>query len=140
MAYFKSLRGKVLSAVRIGRNHQKVHPAWQDDTNEGFLICYDLNLEFEDKTVLSVQPCEVEISGRYPSLGLVLEDVEAASFPERFEVSCLPMRVEKVIQTDYLGEDANNQFDLVLEDGSKIVIRHVFPPMTMGIKLEGHDA
>lgn len=131
---------KCLVEIRVGKNHDKVHPAWQDDTNEGFLICYDFNLVFDDQSIFLVQPCEVEIMGRYPGLGLSLKEIEAADLPEIFEVSYLPMRVEEVVQTDYLGEGAKNQVELVLVNGSKIIIRHVFPPMTMGIKLERENA
>ena len=103
-------------------------------------MCYDINLVFDDQTILLVQPCEVEISGCYPSLGLALEKIETASLSEPFNVSDLPMRVKEVIQTDYLGEDAINQYVLLVENGNKIIIRHVFPPMTMGIRLEDKNA
>lgn len=131
---------KCLVEIRVGKSHDKVHPAWQDDTNEGFLICYDVNLVFDDQSIFLVQPREVEITGRYPGLGLSLEEIEAVNLPSLFKISCLPMRVEEVLQTDCLGEDVINQYIIALENGSKIVIRHVFPPMTMGIRFEQGNA
>jgi len=131
---------KCLVEIRVGKNHDKVHPAWQDDTNEGFLICYDVNLVFDDQSIFLVQPCEIEIKGRYPGLGLSLKEIEAVNLPSLFKISCLPMRVEEMLQTDCLGEDVINQYIVALENGSKIVIRHVFPPMTIGIRFEHGNA
>ncbi len=131
---------KCLVEIRVGKSHDKVHPAWQDDTNEGFLICYDVNLIFDDQSIFLVRPCEVEAKDRYPALGLSLREIEAVNLPVLFKVPCLPMRVEEVVQTDCLGEDVINQYVIAMENGSKIVIRHVFPPMTMGIRFEQRNA
>ena len=132
----KSLIGKCLVAVRIGYNHEKVHHAWRDESNEGFLICYDINLDFEDNKTYSVKPCEVGIIDRYPSLGLSLEEIEKVELLIPFNITDLPMRVCDIIQSDHLGEDVINQYTLVLESGNDVVIRHVYPPMSMGIKIE----
>jgi hypothetical protein len=135
-----SLADKRLVAVRTGKRHDKVHSAWRDDTNEGFLICYDLNLVFEDDVIYSVRPCEVEIDGRYPSLGLALEQKTDFTVSIPFDISSLPMNVCETIQSDYLGEDVVNQYVFVLESGNKIMVRHVYPPMTLGIKVEAKNA
>ena len=135
-----SLIGKCLVAVQIGHNHEKVHHAWRDESNEGFLICYDINLEFENNKIYSVKPCEVDIIDRYPGLGLCLEEIEKIELLMPLNIIDLPMRVCNIIQSDHLGEDVINQFVLVLENGKKLAIRHVFPPMTMGIKIESVNA
>ena len=135
-----SLDSKYIVEIRLGENHEKVHAAWQDDTNEGFLICYDINLVFDDKTIFQVKPCEVEITGRYPRMALSLEKIESVNCQSSFDALCLPMKVEEVIQNDYLGEGAVNEITLGLVNKSRIIIRHVFPPMTMGVKLEQKNA
>jgi hypothetical protein len=136
----KSLIGKCLVAIKIGHNHEKVHPAWQDDTNKDFLICYDMNLVFNDEKIYSVKPCEVDIIDRYPGLGLALEDINKVELSIPFTISDLPMRVSRVIESDHLGEDVINQYILILESGIKIIIRHVYPPMSMGIKIVAINA
>ncbi|RUO38638.1 hypothetical protein CWE13_03050 [Aliidiomarina shirensis] len=135
-----SLDSKYLVEIRLGENHEKVHAAWQDDTNEGFLICYDINLVFDDQTIFQVKPCEVEIIGRYPGMALSLEKIESVNCQSSFNTLRLPMKVEEVIQNDYLGEGAVNEITLGLVNKSRIIIRHVFPPMTMGVKLEQKNA
>jgi hypothetical protein len=122
--------------VQIGHNHEKVHHAWQDESNEDFLICYDINLEFEDNNIYSVKPCEVDIIDRYPALGLSLEEIEKVELLTPFNITDLPMRVSNIIQSDHLGEDVINQYTLVFESGCRVVIRHVYPPMSMGIRIE----
>ena len=62
-----SLKGKVLIAVSLSHIHEKVHQAWQDKSNEGFLICYEITLEFEDGKTYLIKPCEVDAIGYYPS-------------------------------------------------------------------------
>jgi len=135
-----SLSQKCLVEIRIGNNHEKVHSAWQDDTNEGYLIWYEINLVFDDNTIYSIRPCEVEIDGRYPGLGLTLEKIDEATLTGAFDISSLPMKVERIDQSDFLGEDTINQYVLVFTNDSKVIIRHVFPPMTMGIKTEAVNA
>ena len=140
MIDLRSLSGKYLVAVRIGHNHEKVHPAWQDETNEGFLICYDINLVFADQEFYSVKPCEVDIIDRYPGLGLMLEEVDNLESSIPSVVSGLPLRISEIIQSDHLGEDVINQYVFVLENGTNLVIRHVFPPMSLGINVVPENA
>ena len=129
------LRGKYLTALRLAESHEKIHPAWQDDTNKGFLICYELQLAFADNTTLSITPTEVELPRRYPALGLMLSETTATTLSEMFEIPELPARIEQVTHIDYLLEGTTNQIELVLLNGRKLIIRHVFPPMTLGVKL-----
>jgi len=136
MIDLKRLSGKLLVAVKIGHNHEKVYPAWQDEINEGFLICYDINLLFQGQESYSVKPCEVDIIDRYPGLGLMLEDVDKLESSIPFNITGLPLRVSEIVQSDHLGEDVINQYVFVLENGANLVIRHVFPPMTLGINVE----
>jgi len=136
MVDLKSLIGKSLVAVTIGHNHEKVHSAWRDESNEGFLICYDINLEFGDNIIYSVKPSERDIIDRYPGLGLNLEAIDKIEQSIPFNIAELPIRVCNIVQSDHLGEDVINQYALVLENGKNVVIRHVYPPMSMGIRIE----
>jgi len=132
----KSLIGKCLVAVQIGHNHEKVHHAWRDESNEGFLICYDINLEFEDNNNYSIKPCDVNVIGRYPALSLCLEETQNVEVLMVFDIKELPMCIRYITQSVHLGEEVVNQYTLVLDNGERIVIRHVYPPMSMGIKVE----
>jgi hypothetical protein len=132
----KSLIGKLLVSVTLGHNHEKVHHAWRDESNEGFLICYDINLEFENNKIYSIKPCEVEMIHRYPSLGLSVEAIEKIELSFPFNIAELPMRICDIIESDHLGEEVTNQYTLVLDNGKNIVFSHVYPPMSMGIKIE----
>ena len=134
------LSKKNLVAIQLGRNHETVHKAWQDDTNQGFLICYEIGLVFDDQTSYVIEPDEVNVKGQYPALGLSLCQKNLQSLTSSFKVPNLPQRVGSVVQDDYLGENAINQYILKLTSGEHIIIRHVFPPMSMGIKLEPKNA
>lgn len=140
MNNLRDLSQKKLVAILTGNNHETVHKAWQDDTNEGFLICYKITLIFDDQENYILRPCEVDIEGRYPGLGLELEPEIPDGLMSTININNLPQRIDHVIQDDYLGEDVTNQYILVLDNGDKIIIRHVLPPMTMGIRIEGVNA
>lgn len=128
--------GKVLESVEIGRTHDEVHPAWKDDTNVGFLICYELLLTFHDNTFFTIKPCEVDMPGRYPSLGLSIAESKSINMVSVLDELNLPSKVIHIEQADFLGEDVINQYQLTLQNNQSIIIRHVFPPMSMGIKIE----
>ncbi|MFC4701482.1 hypothetical protein ACFO4O_15050 [Glaciecola siphonariae] len=131
---------KCLTQIFVDRRHKDVHQAWQDHSNKGFHICYEVNLVFSDKSVFIIKPSEVEIEGRYPALGLSVEQEATCNVSTKFEVSELPMTINCASYSDYLGEDADNEITLRFEHKLEIAIRHVFPPMTLGIKVRGVDA
>ncbi len=131
---------KCLAQVLVDRRHEDVHQAWQDNSNRGFHICYEVNLVFTDKSVFIVKPCEVKIEGRYSALGLSVKHKAVSNVSTEFEISELPMTINCSKYSDYLGEDANNEIILRLKDKLEIVIRHVFPPMTLGIRARDVDA
>ena len=130
------LSNKTLVDIKIGPNHDQVDPAWQDETNEGFLICYEIELVFSNEQTYLVEPCEVSLPERYPSLGLSLKEINKTHLSESIIIDGLPMVVSKIKQNDYMLEDVINEYILILSDKTKMTIRHVYPPMTMGIKLE----
>jgi hypothetical protein len=134
------LESKTLIEVRTGKNHDEVHQAWKDDTNDGFLICYEIELVFDDESTYSLCPSEIELEGRYPALGLELKEgkVQVASF--QLKTVALPSKLTKIENADHLGEGVTNQIVFTLDNGKKVIVRHVFPPMTLGIKVEASNA
>ena len=131
---------KNLVEIRTGRNHDEVHSAWKDDTNEGFLICYSIELVFDDQSTFTIQPCEVELPGRFPALGLKVSEGKFQEQSFLLEMEGLPSKILEIKQDDYLGEGVENQTKFTLKNDKKVVIRHVFPPMTLGIKIEASNA
>ncbi len=93
---------------------------------------------------VQVQPCEVPEEGRYPSLGIeVCQSDSASASPELAEAQpFLPARITDVRLWDSLGEGPVSAVDLVLDGGVTLTIRHVYPPMTLGIDIwpEGRHA
>lgn len=131
---------KILIEIRTGRSHDEVHPAWKDDTNTGFLICYSIELVFDDESTFTIQPCEVELPDRYPALGLELNEGKFQRPSSALKMVDLPSKILEMEQIDHLGEGVENQMVFTLKNGKTIVIRHVFPPMTLGIKIEASNA
>lgn len=130
---------KCLVQILVDRRHKDVQKAWQDNSNKGFYIYYEVDLVFTDKSVLKIKPSEVEIEGRYPALGLSVEQETFTNLSTKFEVNDLPKSIVSSIYCDYLGEDADNEITLSLDGNLEIVIRHVFPPMTLGLKAREVD-
>ena len=93
-------------------------------------------MEFEGNISYSVKPCDVDIIGRYPGLGLSFESIDKIEQTIPFNVAELPIRVCIIIQSDHLGGDVINQYTLVLANVTNVVIRHVYPPMSIGIRIE----
>ncbi|UTP72331.1 hypothetical protein NLG07_10090 [Alteromonas sp. LMIT006] len=117
---------KYLTEVLISSNHDSVSPAWQDDTNKDFLICYEVNLVFDDDSVFTIKPCEIDIEGRYPGLGLALKREGESTVSNKFELPKSPVMIKSCSYSDYLGEGTYNQIVFRLQDPFEITIRHVF--------------
>jgi len=131
---------KNLIEIRTGRNHDEVHSAWKDDTSESFLICYSIELVFGDESTFTIKPSEVELPGSFPALGLDVSEEKVKGQSFSFEMAGLPSKLLEVKKTDYLGEGVENQMEFTLKNDKKVVIRHVLPPMTLGIKIEASNA
>ncbi|CAM3662905.1 MULTISPECIES: hypothetical protein [Pseudoalteromonas] len=140
MKRLTDLSGKNLSVISLGHSQRKVHPAWKDDTNDCFLICYELIFSFEDGSHYLVKPCELDLPDRFPALGLSIDQVNSSRPKSVFTAFEQPNRVVGIEQSDFLGEDTINQYSLILDNQQRIIIRHVFPPMSMGIKIENGNA
>jgi hypothetical protein len=135
----RTLRGVWLHATQV-------HDAWKDATSPA-VATYYVNLEFADSTAAQIAPREVEVVGRYPSLGIELRQwshscqVQRSPDGKEFPVSLyadvvgfLPALITGVVLRDSLGEGPASAVDLELNSGLTLTIRHIYPPMMLGIE------
>lgn len=142
-----SLTGQILKCVWLYRSGP-VHPAWQNDLTTA--ICgTEAILELANGSYIAVRPCEVQLSGdRYPALGLDLSacssDELQASQPDGTLIAAKPMPevapllpcvIAGVEASDPLGEGPVSQYALQL-GAHRLVLRHILPPITLGISVE----
>jgi hypothetical protein len=128
-----------------------VHPAWVD-ANALPIAASGAVLEFTDGTFAVIEPCEVPLPDSYPALGLNLESGSADSLiycghhgnlvhATRLEEADrhLPLLIEAVESSDPFEQDATTQY-LIRGFGPSLLFRHMMPPMTLGIRVEGSPA
>jgi hypothetical protein len=145
---FNGLLGRSLKAVWLSRF--QVHPAWVDASSPNIATCI-VNLEFTNLPATQVSPCEVPVLNRFPALGIELGDwsgsPEIQRWPDGSEfalhqlaeaASYLPASISSVRLWDSLGEGPVSAVDLVLSTGLMLTIRHIYPPMTLGIDFRPH--
>ena len=144
-----SLIGKTIADV-LAYPRLEIHPAWVDEATTP-VATTDAFLVLEGGTLAKVSPCEVSLdSHRYPSLGLEVRACSHESLaltttggrvvmPTRVEELCtlLPLRVETVVESDPLGEGAVSEVTILGSVGRAIILRHIMPPMTLGIAHSG---
>jgi hypothetical protein len=125
-----------------------VHPAWID-ANTFPIAAGDAVIELSDGNFVKISPCEVSLGpDRYPALGLEAqpcserelrfrsangEIVEAEQLVE--SASLVQFHISRVDALDPLGEGQATQYSFHADDGDLIEIRHMMPPMTLGIRL-----
>ena len=140
---FSELTGERLLSLRL--MSVGTHPAWVDSSSPQ-IATYAANLELAGEArCVQVCPCEVEIAGKYPALGVELRDWPAApgiqhwdggeyavATPEEL-LQLLPATIEDVRLWDSMGEGPMSALDLVLSSGATLTLRHVFPPMLLGL-------
>jgi hypothetical protein len=140
---FTALTGQRLLSFRL--KSVGTHPAWVDASTPE-IATYAANLELaEPARCLQVRPCEVPIPDKYPALGIELccwsgapevqrwNDKEwAVSTPEQLS-KLLPAEIKSVRPWDSMGEGVISALDLVLSTGATLTLRHVFPPMMLGV-------
>ena len=121
------------------------HSAWVDNATPQ-IATYAANLELEgDGRCVQVRPCEVSLPGKYPALGIELRDWPespgiqrwdggefAVPTPEALQ-QLLPATIQDVRLWDSMGEGPVSAVDLVLSSGATLTLRHVFPPMMLGV-------
>ena len=123
------------------------HPAWVDQTTATIATVL-VRLTLAQSPMVQVAPCEVEIPGAYPALGIKLQEVSEATempagWPEDWKASTqideiqkyLPATISEVRVWDALGEGPDSAVQLVLATGLTLTVRHQYPPMTLGVDL-----
>ena len=145
---FGSLLDKSLKTIWLFRA-PGVHPAWVDEFTLP-IVGYDAFLELADGELLRITACEIDLgTERYPGLGLSLERcnandlkfvarsgdvVNAVQLTET--ASFLPSPITGVEESDPLGQDTISELRVTTYNGLRIVFRHIFPPLTLGIEVQ----
>jgi len=140
---FSALTGLRLQSLRL--LSVGTHPAWADDTSPQ-IATYAANLEFsEPDSCVQVRPCEVPIPNKFPALAIELTDWPESPGAQRWNEEeyavatpielehLLPAAIEEVRQWDSIGDGRASAVDLVLSTGVTVTLRHVFPPMMLGV-------
>ena len=126
-----------------------VHPAWVNGHTTPIATSAAV-LQLDSGDLLMVEPCEVEVPGeKYPALGLSVEKCDSSALqwvrdgktykmsPLEAAALMLPFFVSRVDESDPLDEGPVSEISLVREDGSRVLFRHIMPPMTLGIDVLG---
>ena len=126
---------------------EPVHPAWVDERTTPLATSMAV-LRLADGELVMLAPCEVQREGeRYPSLGLSVEECDPGALqwvrngktysmnPLVAAAELLPLLVSRVEESDPLGEGAISEILLFGSNGSRLLFRHIMPPMTLGIDL-----
>jgi hypothetical protein len=115
------------------------------DSSTPQIATYAANLELAGATrCVQVRPCEVPIPSEYPALGIELcdwpEPAEIQRWGGEYTVATpkeiqqlLPATIQDVLLWDSMGEGPVSALDLVLSIGATLTLRHVFPPMMLGV-------
>jgi hypothetical protein len=126
-----------------------VHPAWVDKHTTPIATSSAV-LQLDSGDLLMVGPCEVDVPGeKYPALGLSVEGCDSSALqwvrggrtyemrPLEAAALLLPLLVARVDASDPLDEGPVSEISLVRGDGSRVLFRHIMPPMTLGIDVIG---
>lgn len=140
------LVGQKLESI-LAYPSRPIHPAWADDSTPS-INSWAVFLRLEGGFLLCVSPCEVELSGEpYPALGLALELSESAVSEQQPDGRIieaiaieklprnLPQEIVGVEESDPLEEGATSQYTIRLESGDFVTIKHIMPPMMLGISI-----
>jgi hypothetical protein len=138
---FDALVGQTLQSISM--HLSEVHSAWVDARTPKLAGAY-ADLTLATGLTVQVQPCEVPIVGQYPALGIALSDSAGASSVASLAEAApfLPAQIADIRLWDSLGEGPVSAVDLVLLSGVTFPLRHIYPPITLGVDIwpEGrHD-
>jgi hypothetical protein len=137
-----SMAGKVLEKILTSKLFE-VDLAWTDD-NTSPIATYMVQLQFSVLSIHKITPCEMPTNGRFPALGLEFklsqgpgESLELLEPLIPFDVldRHLPARVFSTVIWDDFGEGLNSAIQIYLEDRCFLIIKHMLPPMTLGIEI-----
>lgn len=140
-----SLAGTTIEAIHTFAC-EPVHPAWIDENTTPIATAMAV-LELSTGRLLRIAPCEVALDpGQYPALGLEVTECDATALqwqapsgksytmqPLGAEAASLPFTVQSVAESDPLGEGTVSEVSFSGIGGSRLVFRHIMPPMTLGI-------
>jgi hypothetical protein len=140
-----SLVGRTIQEVRAFVC-PPVDPAWVDELTTS-IVTSAAFLQLVDGILVRVEPCEVESRpGGYPDLGLSLEICEASALrmstdagkprlalPVDAAAPLLPFTIVRADESDPLKERGAIEFRLIGARGEQLVLRHILPPITLGI-------
>lgn len=128
---------------------EPVHPAWVNEHTTPIATSMAV-LQLEEGTLLMISPCEVELEGeKYPALGLAIEKCDASALqwvrdgktysmsPLKAAEALLPFLVLRVDESDPLDEGPVSEISLAGKRDSRVLFRHIMPPMTLGIDVTG---
>ncbi len=142
-----ALVGKTIQDVRTF-TCERFHPAWVDELTTSIATSAAF-LQMADGLLVRVDPCELESpSGGYPSLGLTLDRCEVSALrltlgggrsviaqPLSAASAILPLTVLRAEESDPLQEGGLSEIRLIGPDGTALLLRHIMPPMTLGIEI-----
>lgn len=142
---FTDLVGRELLSLNL--LNTGTHPAWVDSSTPQ-IATYAANLELAESVPVQVRPCEVPIPNQYPALGIEIIDWSESPGIQRwpgapeFAVSTpaevatfLPATISAIRLWDSMGEGPVSALDLLLSTGPTLTLRHVFPPMMLGLDI-----
>jgi hypothetical protein len=140
-----SLVGKTVQEVRAFPG-ALAHPAWIDELTTP-IVTSAAFIQLSDGQLLKVDPCEVESrTGGYPDLGLSITAVSADALrldlgttkcqfaqPVGAVAPLLPFEILSAEESDPLVERGAIEFRLGARNSDFLILRHIMPPMTLGI-------
>jgi len=139
---FGALTGKRLLSLRL--MSVGTHQAWVDSSTPQ-IATYAANLELAESRCVQLRPCEVPMPEKYPALGIEMDDWPDAPGIQRWgkeeiivetpkEIQqFLPAIIQSVKPWDSMGEGPISALDVILSTGVTLTLRHVFPPMMLGV-------
>jgi hypothetical protein len=141
------LVGQKLNTVWVSHPRIQPHAAWSDQTTPDIQSLF-VNLACTGVPVVRVVPCEVDDPLRFPALGIELQEVDdSPDYGRWYEgtltqaevlselASYLPAVIVQVRLWDAMGDGPDSALDVVLENGIKLTVRHIMPPMSLGIEI-----
>lgn len=145
---FSALIGRRLLSLRL--MSVGTHPAWVDNSTPQ-IATYAVTLELGGDVCVQVRPCEVAVQDKYPALAIELHDWSGPVNVQRwargeYEVrtpeeikALLPTEIRDVRLWDSMGDGVVSALDLLLSNGVTFTLRHVFPPMMLGVDVHTGD-
>lgn len=142
-----SLIGKTAQDIRAFPG-ARVHSAWVDELTTP-IVTSAAFIQLSDGVLVRVVPCEVESrTGGYPDLGLSITAVGADALrmdlgnnksvsaqPIGAAAPILPFEILSAEESDPLVERGAIEFRLGSRNDDVLILRHVMPPMTLGIEV-----